>query len=199
MVTFEIGSGNPTGAEYATMSFISKTSTITADGKLMVTGDLAATRVVRRVTTEPSEAYAGAQYGDPVSFTTTRQIKLVSAGSPQISDPNGVMHIVGSASVIREDYPQFLDAVSTPGLPTELINDEKCENPSIIGEDYHGADCTGTVIASINNAMVPTGAPSGEGFYGFEPIVTPDRNSATIALNLQSRRCHPSFPPGDIR
>lgn len=134
---------------------------------------------------DPSEACAGTQYGDPVSSTQTRQIKLVFAGLPQISNPNGVMHLVGSATVVREDFPHFLDAVSTPEWPTELINDEKCENPSIIGEDYHGADCTGTVIASINDAMVPTGAPSGEGFYGFEPIVKPDQNSATIALNPQ--------------
>ena len=57
--------------------------------------------------------------------------------------------------------------------------------PSTIGEDYHGPECTGTVIASVSNAVVATGAPSGEGFYGFEPVVTPDHNVATIALDLK--------------
>jgi len=33
--------------------------------------------------------------------------------------------------------------------------------------------------------MVPTGAFGGEGFYGFEPIVTTDRKKATIAHDLR--------------
>ena len=55
----------------------------------------------------------------------------------------------------------------------------------LVGEDYHVADCTGTVIANVSNAVVPTGAPSGEGFYGFEPVTSPDRNKATISLDLK--------------
>ena len=89
------------------------------------------------------------------------------------------------STVNREDFPQFLDAVAQGNWPNQLINDEKCDNPSTIGEDYHGPECTGTVIASVSNAMVPSGNPGAEDFSGFEPIVNPDRNKATIALDLK--------------
>lgn len=42
------------------------TSLRTGDGRLEVIGDLTLIRVERTVTTMPTEAYAGAVYGDPV-------------------------------------------------------------------------------------------------------------------------------------
>jgi hypothetical protein len=86
--------------------------------------------------------------------------------------------------VVREEFPQLLDAITVDAWPSQLINDQKCTSPSPIGEDYRGSECTGTVIARVNNAVVSTGASSGEGFYGFVPLVTPNRDKATIALDL---------------
>ena len=176
--------GDARAADYASMSFSSKRSAIRADGKLTVTGDLSVTRVERSVTMVPNEAYAGPQYGEPVARTTTRLITLIFSDPPQVFSQTGAMHFSGRSTVIREDFPDLLDAIALDDWPSQLINDEKCESPSTIGEDYHGSECTGTVIASVSNTEVPTGGSGGEGFYGFEPVITPDRNKATIALDL---------------
>jgi hypothetical protein len=172
-------------ADYASMTFISKSSALTADGKLTIIGDLSVIHVERSVTMEPSEAYAGPQYGDPVTYTNTRQVTVVFSDPHGLASQSGVMHLLGTSTVSREDFPQFLDALTLADWPTQLINDEKCKTPSMIGEDYHGADCTGAVIANVSNAVVSTGAPSGEGYYGFEPVISPDRNKATISLDLK--------------
>jgi len=184
-VTLRIGPGSEVAAEYASMSFTSKSSTLTADGKLRVIGDLSVTRVERSVTMEPTEAYDGPQYGDPVTYTNIRQVTVVFSDPRRLGSQSGVLHFSGTSTVSREEFPQFLDALTSADWPTQLINDEKCKTPSTIGEDYHGADCTGTVIANVSNAVIPTGAPSGEGFYGFEPVIRPDRNKATISLDLK--------------
>jgi hypothetical protein len=176
--------GDAREADYASMSFSSKRSAIRADGKVTVTGDLSVTRVERSVTMEPNEAYAGPQYGEPVARTTTRQITLIFSDPRQVPSQNGAMHFSGRSTVSREDSPDLLDAIALDDWPSQLINDEKCENPSTIGEDYHGPECTGTVIASVSNAMVPSGNPGAEDFSGFEPTVSPDRNKAMIALDL---------------
>jgi len=177
--------GDARKADYASLSFISKSSALTADGKLTIIGDLSVIHVERSVTMEPSEAYAGPQYGDPVTYTNTRQVTVVFSDPHGLASQNGVMHFLGTSTVSREDFPQFLDALTLADWPTQLINDEKCKTPSMIGEDYHRADCTGAVIANVSNAVVSTGAPSGEAYYGFEPVISPDRNKATISLDLK--------------
>src|SRR5579864_6165714 len=100
--------GDPREADYASMSFSSKRSLIRADGKLTVTGDLSVTRVERSVTMEPSEAYAGPEYGEPVARTTSRQITFIFSGPRQVPSQNGAMHFTGRSTVSREDFPDLL-------------------------------------------------------------------------------------------
>jgi hypothetical protein len=184
IVTLKLA-GNAQAADYASIGFSSKRSAISADGRLTVTGDLSVTRVERSVTMEPNEGYAGPEYGNLVARTTTREITLIFSDPRQAPSHNGAMHFSGRSTVVREDFPDLLDAIALDDWPSQLINDEKCENPSTIGEDYHGPEYTGTVIASVSNAMVPSGNPGAEDFSGFEPTVRPDRNKATIALDLK--------------
>ena len=47
--------------------------------------------------------------------------------------------------------------------PKMLVDDKQCRVPLTIGEDYCGAACTGTVIASVANREVPTGTAVGRG------------------------------------
>jgi len=182
-VNLEITPGDDTGAEYAMMSFTSKRSVMTSDGKLIVTGDLSVTRIERSVTAEPNEAYAGPQYGDPVAHTDTRQIALAFDDPREFLAHHAMMPLSGTTSTTREDFPQLLNALTLDGWPTVLVNDKKCEAPPTIGEDYSGVKCSGTEIAAVSNTEVPTGV--GEGYYGFQPAVTPDDNHATITLNLR--------------
>jgi len=183
-VNLKITPGNEAGADYAKMSFTSKRSVMTSDGKLIVTGDLSVTRIERNVTADPNEAYAGPQYGDPVAHTDTHQIALTFADPRHLAAQDGTMLFSGTTSVIREDFPPLVDAVTLDDWPTVLVNDKKCEVPSTtVGEDYSGVKCSGTKIAAVSNSEVPTAV--GEGYYGFQPAVTPDRNHATITLNLK--------------
>jgi hypothetical protein len=182
-VNLKITPGNEAGADYAKMSFTSKRSVMTSDGKLIVTGDLSVTRIERGVTADPNEAYAGPQYGNPVAYSDTHQITLVFSDPLQLAARDGTMLFSGTTSVIREDFPQVLDALTLDDWPASLVNDEQCEAPSTVGEDYSGVKCSGTEIAAVSNTEVPTGA--GEGYYGFQPAVTPDHNHATITLNLR--------------
>jgi hypothetical protein len=108
---------------------------------------------------------------------------LAFADPRQPAAHDGMMLFSGTTSVIREDFPQLLDAVTLDAWPTFLVNDEKCEVPPTVGEDYSGVKCSGTEIAAVSNSEVPTGV--GEGYYGFQPAVTPDHNYATITLNLK--------------
>jgi hypothetical protein len=182
-VTFNVKSDEQ-GAEYASTNFSSRRCGMTADEKLRVTGDLSVTRVERSVTLDANEAYAGPKYGEPVAHTDTRQITLVFSDPRRGASGAGTMRVSGVSTVVRENFPPSLDAVTTGDWPSQTINDEKCTSPSTIGEDYDGAECTGTVIARVANPVLSTGAPGGEGFYGFVPSISPDRDKATIALQL---------------
>lgn len=184
VVTLQINDADPQGADYASMNFRSTRVAQSADGKLLATGELSVTRMERSIMIEPNEAYAGPQYGKAAARTKTLAITLVLSDPGRVPSPNSPANVSGSFSVHREDFSQLVDALELDDWPTQLINNEKCENPPTIGEDYHGPKCTGTLVATVENASLPTGVAGGEGFYGFEPIVTPDRNRATIALDL---------------
>ena len=191
-VAFTVNSGNQSDADYATMSFVSHRSTMRSDGSLVMDGDLSVTRVERSVTMDANEAYAGPQYGEPAAHTDTRPITLVLSSAHALAAKGNRMQLSGTSTVVREHFPQLLDAIMADDWPRQLINGEKCVTPSTIGEDYHGAQCTGAVVASVHNSVVATGVSSGEGFHGFVPVVTPDRDKGTIALQLALRQGAPS-------
>lgn len=81
--------------------------------------------------------------------------------------------------------------------PKMLVDDKQCRVPLTIGEDYCGAACTGNVLASVANREVPTGTAGGEGYYGFQATVIPDRRRATIALDLTLQRASAPTPVAD--
>ena len=81
----------------------------------------------------------------------------------------------------------MLQALIQDSWPTVLVNNDNCEEPSTTDEDYSGFECTGTDIAKVNNRFVPTGGIGGNGYFGFQPTVIPDRNYAAIAFDLKSQ------------
>jgi len=183
-VSLTITPGNTPLSEYAQMGFTSKQSSVTADGRIAVTGMLSVTRIERTVTAEPNEAYAGPQYGEPVAHTDTREVTLVFS-DPTRGRSHNTMKLSGATSLSLEAFPQFVDAVTDGDWPTILVDDEQCQEPSTIGEDYSGATCTGDVIAKVANRVVMIGTAGGEDYSGFRPAVIPDRNQATMALDLK--------------
>ena len=186
VVTLNVKPDNGAPADYPQLGFTSKGSAMMADGRLVVTGDLSVTRVERSVTIEPNEAYSGPVYSEPVAHTDTREITLVFSDPRQpAAVSSGAMELSASTTLSRETFPQLVDALAPGAWPTMLVNDEKCSTPSTIGEDYSGQICTGTVVATATNNEVIAGTAGGEDYRGFEPAVVPNRNQATIALNLK--------------
>jgi hypothetical protein len=181
--------------EYAEMTFASQRSVATPDGKLMVTGDLSITRVERSVMMDANEAYAGPQYGESIAHTDTRQITLVfSDPRHSAASDDGVMQLSGTSSVSRETFPELVDGLTPGNWPTMLVDDKRCELPSTFGDDYSGAACTGTLVATVTNSVVMVGTAGGEDYSGFQPTARPDRKQATMALDLKLKEVSPTSP-----
>jgi len=95
----------------------------------------------------------------------------------------GVLEIVGSARVDREDFPELLSAIKETNWPP-VVQNKDCQMPSTVGEDYSGALCTGTVIATIGDDKCHMPASAGEDHSG--PQCTPVIGSqTTIVLDLK--------------
>jgi len=183
IVNLNIKPDNSLGADYSEISFKSKRTAMTSDGKLAVVGDLSLTRVERSVTMDANEGYYGAEYGAPVVQTDTEEVTLVFPASLPAAQ-NGAMQLSASTNISRERFPQLLAALAQGNRPSMVVQDENCTMPSTVGEDYSGAICTGTPVETATNAVNPY-AGGGEGYYGSEPAVIPDGSQATIALNLK--------------
>jgi len=182
----------PDTSDHTLLTFKSRRVWKAADGTLKVTGDFTLTRVERSVTADPTEAYAGPVYGDPVIQTVTKEVTLafaklsteITSGSvaPGIRQKQSALELSASTRVAHEDFKGLSDAMIETNWPS-VVNNENCQVPSA-GEDFHGAICTGTVIAArrADNCHAP--ATVGEDYSGL--ICTPPAgDQTTIVLNLK--------------
>jgi polyisoprenoid-binding protein YceI len=163
------------------ITFKSRRATMSADGKLEVSGDLTLSRVVRQVFLNPAEDYSGPVYGEPMTQTVTREVTFVFPMSGQVKQAE----ITGEAKMFGEDFPELFAAVKDTNWQL-VIQDKACEVPPA-GEAYAGAVCTGTVVAPNRSATVTS---SGEDYHGFESAA-PEGNLMTIVLKLRLTRENP--------
>jgi polyisoprenoid-binding protein YceI len=166
----------PDASDHTLMTFKSERIVTAGNDKFEVIGQLTLTRVERSVTMDASEAYAGPVYGDPVVRTETHEVTFLLKKEG--------LNLLGSAHVNHEEFPELLSAIQDTNWPT-VVKSEHCQMPSTIGEDYHGAACTGTVIAATydDNCQNPVSV-GGEDYTG--PMCTPPAGSqTTIALDLK--------------
>jgi polyisoprenoid-binding protein YceI len=177
----------PDPTDHTLLTFKSERILKTSDGKLEVIGNLTLTRVERSVTLTPSEAYAGPVYGDPVIHTENREVMFFFPSSIATPRSEGLspaqLEVSGSAGIGPENFPELLSAISDTNWPSVEQN-EHCTMPSTIGDDYSGAQCTGTVIAATNrdNCQIP--ASIGDDYSG--PLCSPPAgDQTTIVLNLK--------------
>ncbi len=187
---------HPDGTDHTLLTFRSKRILSRGKGQLEVIGDLTLTRVQRSVTLTPNEAYAGPAYGDPVIHTETREVAFLfpSVSAALSSGPltsvavrkRGSLDLSGSARVGHEDFPELLNTIQDTNWPA-VVQNERCQMPSTIGEDYHGATCTGTVVATTrhNNCRMP--ATAGDDYSG-AVCTPPSGNETTIVLDLKMSR-----------
>jgi polyisoprenoid-binding protein YceI len=160
------------------ISFQSERVSLIGEGKLLVTGNLSLTRVDRNADVTANEAYAGPVYGPPIVHRVTREASFVIAvPDPSSAEGQGSREIEASATAAmdREDFPQLLEAVLGTNWPP-VVQDEECQMPASIGEDYAGAKCVGNMVQvpSLPVAYIR----NGEDYSG------PDVASAQLGNNL---------------
>jgi len=183
----------PDPTDHTLLTFKSKRILTTSDGKLEVIGNLTLTRVERSVTLTPNEAYAGPVYGDPVIHTETREVMFLFPSSIATPPSEGLspatfktqsrLEVSGSAGIGRENFPELLSAISDTNWPS-VVQNEHCTMPSTIGDDYSGAQCTGTVIAATNHDNCHMPASIGDDYSG--PLCSPPAgDQTTIVVNLK--------------
>ena len=126
IVNLNIKPDKSLGADYSEISFKSKRSAMTSDGKLAVVGDLSLTRVERSVTMDASEGYYGAEYGAPVVQTDTQEITLVFPAASLPAAQNGTMQLSATTNISRERFPQLLAALAQGTWPSMVVEDGKC-------------------------------------------------------------------------
>jgi polyisoprenoid-binding protein YceI len=183
----------PDATDQTLLTFKSTRILRTGTGGLEVVGDLKLTHVDRDVTASPTEAYAGAVYGEFVIHNETREITFVfpSVSAEHLSGPltpamlqkRGVLEIVGSARVDHGEFPELLSAIKETNWPAVAQNKD-CHMPSTVGKDYSGAPCTGTVDAATRDDNCDVLASGREAYSG--PQCTPRTgNQTTIVLDLK--------------
>jgi len=194
----------PGAAEHTLLTFKSTRILSTGNGKLEVIGDLTLTRVQRAIATTPSEAHAGPVQGDPVTHKETREITFlfpsVSAAysseplSPTKMQKKGVLEIVGSARVEREEFPELPGAIKETSRPP-IVQNEDCHTPSTLGKDSNRASCSATPMAPTqdNNCQAP--AFAGED-YSHPQCTLAMGNQTTIVLELKFLHTVPEQPVG---
>ena len=171
-------------ANHTLICFHSKKVVKLPNGKLQATGELTLTRVDRNVEVNPNEAYSGPVYGPPMTHHVSREATFeIDAASGKITGPNGgLLAASGSTSVTREQFPEMMKAVTTTYWPP-VVQDEKCQAPANVTEDYRGAQCTGTFMESAGLPQAPTQV--GEDYPGSSNYSAVVGSQLTILLHLR--------------
>src|SRR5271167_2624974 len=171
-----------TGALQTKVAFKS-TRTIVENDEVNVIGDLTLTILAHNATYNPTEDYAGPVYGESIAHTVTRQVVFVFPRE-NLRQQNAKGEISATALIGRESFPELLPAIYAVNWPP-VVQDEECQMPTSVGEDYAGPSCTGTLMEKANAASGP--ANVGEDYRGSE-TAAPAGNQLKIVLNFQSAR-----------
>ena len=172
-------------ARSTVFTFRSREAKITGDGDLAVTGNLTLTHLERPFTITVNEAYGGAVYGEPEVHSTTSEVTFVFSHAAAAAANIGnrpKLKLAASVNIKTEDFPGIFEAVTDLNWPV-VVEDQNCDKPATIGEEYHGASCTGTsLFVSSSGSSSPT---IGEDYPGPDLDTPRVRDNVSIALNLE--------------
>ena len=171
---------SPHAVDYSELIFKSQRITRTKDGALNATGNLTLVRVERSVDATPNEAYADPIYSEPVVHTIKRQVAFIlrRSATDQGVRRDARLELSASASIPHEDFPGLRSAIMQSDWPV-VVNNEQCQVPANLGEDYDGPSCTGKTVSA--QALTPTGL--GEDYHGFVGA-PPTGSRVTIDFSL---------------
>lgn len=158
------------------------TRTVMQNDEVDIFGDLTLTLLERNATLTPTEDYSGPVYWERIARNVTHQVMFVLPRE-KVSPANATAGASATALVALENLPELLPAIYAANWP--VVEDEHCEAPSNIGEDYAGPFCTGTMVVRHNALSVVSGAvENNRGFVSALPI----GNQVKIVLSLHSTR-----------
>jgi len=182
------GAGNEIVAddpvETTRLTFHSQKASLTADGKLKLTGTLTVSTVLREVQLDGNEAYSGPVETGRVVYQASREESLILAIPAGARNGRGgkFIEVSTALNVNAEDFPELVNEVLSTNWPSKA-QDRNCESSASAGEDYSGTLCIGTAVESrsANRAA----ASFSEDYAGGEPILAQPANVVTVALHLR--------------
>jgi len=100
-----------------------------------------------------------------------------------VSQSEREIGVAGAAVMGYENFPALLSAVQETNWPT-VVQNETCRALSMVGEDYSGPKCTGTLVAAATDENCHMPATIGEDYSGAQ-CTPPAGNQTTIVLELK--------------
>ena len=176
----------PNVTNYTLITFHSDKISPTSDGNLKVTGKLTVTHLERQAVLTPNEAYAGPVYGPTIVQKSSREesfIIALPASGVAAGQTSAKAEIFASGNVIREDFPQLVNAILITNWPA-VVQDEQCDTPSNVGDGYSGSVCSGSVVDTPSVPSTYAAAGIGEDYPGPGNYAR-FGNSLTIAIRMQ--------------
>ncbi len=169
------------------INFRSKEVILTGDGDRAVTGALTLSHLERPYLVTNSEAYGGPVYGEPEVRSATREVTFVFqnvAAAEAKAGSSRELKLAGSVGIRTEDFPGLFEAVTNRNWPL-VLDDTSCQEPAIIGEEYHGRGCTSTPVVVSSR---PSPGVTVEEYPGSDPATRRVRDNVKIALTLELTR-----------
>lgn len=170
------------------INFQSREVKLTGGGNFAVTGNLTLSHLKRPVIIAYSEAYAGPVYAEPEVRTATREVTFLidnASVAAAKAESSRKLKLAASADIRTEDFPGLFEAVTNANWP-EVVEDKDCQVPPAIGEEYHGASCTGTPV--VISSRPSASQTLSEDYPGPDHATLRVRDNVRFALNLELKR-----------
>jgi hypothetical protein len=127
-------------------------------------------------------------YGEPEVRSATREVTFVfrnvAAAEAKVGSSRK-LKLAGSAGIRTEDFPGLFVAVTNANWPV-VVEDKSCQEPAIIGEEYHGTGCTSTPVV-VSSRPSPS-VTVVEDYAGSDAATPRVRDNVKIALTLELTR-----------
>lgn len=191
-----VANDKETSGNQPTISFESKDVKERTDGTLEVKGKLTVTQVYRQESTSVGEDYSGPTYGPPFIFRTSHEATFLFTPSKQQApaagpgdarvvpaqskQAQGGIEVTATAKVNGEAFPELSQSIQEVAWPL-VVDDEQCTTATAVGEDYSGANCTGTLHEPSPTPVLLV--QPGEDYAGIQQVA-PAGDQVTIQLDL---------------
>jgi polyisoprenoid-binding protein YceI len=118
-----------------------------------------------------------------INFRSQR-VTLSGNGDLAVTGDLTLSHLERPVGIRTEDFPGLFDAVTNANWPL-VLDDKSCQEPAIIGEEYHGTGCTSTSAVVSSR---PSPGVTVEEYPGSDPATRRVRDNVKIALTLELTR-----------